>query len=49
MKESEGIEITVRKIQGFRECGRSGRDAGRGNPGMGCGDGPTKGEGRVTY
>jgi hypothetical protein len=32
MMESEGIEITVKKIQGFREWGRGGLDAGKVEP-----------------
>ena len=47
MKESEGIEIIVRKIQGFREWGSSARDAGRGEPAWDAGMAPQEGRGRV--
>ena len=40
MKESEGIEITVRKIQGFREWERGAVHAGRGEPAWDAGMAP---------
>jgi len=45
MKESEGIEIIVRKIHGFREWGSSARDAGRGEPAWDAGMAPQEGRG----
>jgi hypothetical protein len=42
MKESEGIEITVREIQGFREGGRGAVDAGRFNPAWDAGMAPQR-------
>jgi hypothetical protein len=44
-KESEGIEITARKIQGFRELGTSPLDAGRSEPAWDAGMAPQKGRG----
>ena len=46
MKEGEGFEITVRKIQGFREWARSARDAGRGEPAWDAGMAPQEGRGQ---
>jgi hypothetical protein len=42
MKESEEIEITVRKIQGFREWGREAVDAGKIRPAWGAGMAPQR-------
>jgi len=45
MKESEGFEITMRKIQGFGEWARSARDAGRDEPAWDAGMAPQEGRG----